>query len=74
MGINGGEKSPEAVFVIHGKGEPFVPGKPRQTVPAGAVFGKGMDIGIIPEQVGLYSLIGQGRNAVDRTGRAAGMK
>jgi hypothetical protein len=72
--FNSFNEGTEPVVIIHNKRDFFCLGKIPQRVPAGAVFCIRVDVGIVPVKLRLYSLFGQGLNALNRTGGAAGME
>ena len=65
------DKIPEAVFILFDQSKVYLFGIAAQAVPAGAVFGIGVDGGIIPESHRFDPLSAQALDAVDRTGGTA---
>jgi hypothetical protein len=47
--VNTLDKGPQAVFILHYKVQILVPGKADQGILSAPVFGKGVNIGVIPE-------------------------
>jgi hypothetical protein len=67
-------EGPQTVIVLHNQFQALVQGKPRQGVPAGPVFGVGVNVGVAPEQVRAHGFGTEGFHALNGTGGAAGME
>ena len=65
------DKVPQAIFILFDEGQIYSLGIVPQTVPAGTVFGVGVDGGVVPESHWFDPLRPQAFNAVDRTGGTA---
>jgi hypothetical protein len=74
IGVHTLNKGAQAVFILHDQSHILVPGKTDQGFFSAPVFGKGVNVGVIPEQYRRNPLCPETFHTINRTGGAAAME